>query len=283
MTRRWDVVVKINKYKHNQIVIGGNLSALIYSYLNNVPCIINKLSSPHQFEKINNRTQLELWNKLYFLLSLAGFNLFGDQVHYTRIDENEVTITTLNSKVITINFEKAVIFDDENTTGLPTSIEELYKTTSKFIVLDWMTARSCMIHDFEHFHTDEDFVKDIYFYPTERVAGNHPNQRDLIVVSHLTAEQLQDFDFSDTYARFKVLKLLKKEGFKGRKNGFLNEKQVYYSLDLKVEKREIKKFRMNLYDDTDKIEFNYSSPQELLVQKGVDGYQNKLNHLLNAL
>ena len=283
MIKRWDVVVNINKYKHNQVVIGGNLSALIYSYLNNVPCIINKLSSPHQFEKINNRTQLELWNKLYFLLSLAGLNLFGDQVQYTRINENEVAVTTLNSKVVKINFKKATVFDDENITGLPMSIEELYKTTNKFIVLDWMTARSCMVHDFEYLQTENDFVKDVYFYPTERVAGNHLNQRDLVAVSHLTTEQLQSFDYSDTYARFKVLKLLKKKGFKGRKNGFLNEKRVYYSLDLKVEKREIKKFRMNLYDDTDKIEFNYSSPQELLTQESVDDYQNKLNHLLNAL
>jgi hypothetical protein len=283
MTKRWDVVVKINKYKHNQVVIGGNLSALIYSYLNNVPCIINKLSPPHQFEKINNQTQLELWNKLYFLLSLAGLNLFGDQVQYTRINENEVVVATLNSKVVKINFKKATVFDDENITGLPISIEELYKTTNKFIVLDWMTARSCMVHDFEYLQTENDFVKDVYFYPTERVAGNHLNQRDLVAVSHLTTEQLQNFDYSDTYARFKVLKLLKKKGFKGRKNGFLNEKRVYYSLDLKVEKREIKKFRMNLYDDTDKIEFNYSSPQELLTQESVDGYQNKLNHLLNAL
>ena len=278
-----DAAVKIKKYKHDQVVIGGNLSALIYSYLNGIPCIINKLSVPHQFEKINNESQSELWKKLYFLLSLAGLNLFGDQVHYVRINKNEGAVTTLNSKIIKFVFEKAIVFDDENVTGLPMSIEDLYKTASKFIVLDWMTARSCMVHDFEHFHTGDDFVRDVYFYPTERVAGNHPNQKDLVVISHLTAEQLQDFDYSDTYARFKALKLLKEKGFTGRKNGFLNEKRIYYPLDLKVEKREIKKFRMNLYDDDDKIEFNYSTPQELLVQENKSNYLNKLNDLLGAL
>ena len=30
----------------------------------------------------------------------------------------------------------------------------------------------------------------------------------------LTSEQIQNFNYSDTYARFKTLKLLKKEGFK---------------------------------------------------------------------
>ena len=245
--------------------------------------MINKPSLPHQFEKINDTSQLELWNKLYFLLSLSGLNLFGDKAHYLRINQNEISVTTLSSKVIKMNFEKVIMFDDENVTGLPMSIEELYKTQSKFIVLDWMTARSCMVHDFEHFSTEEDFVKDIYFYPTERVAGNHANQKDLAVVSHLTADQLQDFDYSDTHVRFKVLKLLKEKGFRGRSNGFLNEKRIYYPLDLKVDKREVKKFRMNLYDDTNSMEFNYSNPQELLNQERTGGYQIKLNDLLKIL
>ena len=263
-------------------MIGGNLSALIYSYTNNIPCIINKPTPPQHFEKVEEQAQVDLWNKLYFLLSLAGLNLFGDQVHYIRINKNEIAVTNLNSKVIKINFEKAIVFDDENMTGLPMSIEELYKTKNKFIVLDWMTARSCMVHDFEHFHVEEDFVKDIYFYPTDRVMGNHPNQKDLVVVSHLTAEQLQDFDYSDTYVRFKVLKILKEKGFKGRTNGLLNEKRIYYPLDLKVEKREVKKFRMNLYDNTNKIEFKYATPQELLTLESTKSYQAKLNYLLKA-
>ena len=40
---------------------------------------------------------------------------------------------------------------------------------------------------------------------------------------------------------------------------------------------------MNLYDDSDEIEFNYSSPQELLIQENKGGYQNKLNDLLKIL
>ena len=118
-----DAAVRVRKYKYNQITIGGNLSALIYSYLNSTPCIINKLSVPHQFEKVNNESQLELWKKLYFLLSLAGLNLFGDQVNHVRINKNEAATTTLNSKVTKLNFEKAIVFDDENVTGLPMSIE----------------------------------------------------------------------------------------------------------------------------------------------------------------
>ena len=69
----------------------------------------------------------------------------------------------------------------------------------------------------------------------------------------------------------------------GRKNGFSGEKQIYYPLDLKVEKREIKRFRMNLYNNTDKIEFNYSTPKELLTGKKTNSYQSKLNNLLRAI
>lgn len=273
----------VKKSVYEKIIIGGTLSAFIYSYLNDAPLVINKLSPPFHFKKVDNTSQIELWNKLYFLLSLSGLNLVGDLAKHLRINNDEIAVAALNSKLIKINFKKAIIFDDENTIGLPMSIEELYKTTNKFIVLDWMTTRSCVAHDFNYLQTEDDFVKEIYFYPTNRVAGNHPDQKDLVSISHLTADQMQDFNYSDTYARFKTLKLLKKKGIKGRKNGFSSEKQIYYPLDLKVEKREIKRFRMNLYNNTDKIEFNYSTPKELLTGKKTNSYQSKLNNLLRAI
>ena len=235
------------------------MNKIVIFYKNNLPLVINKLRSPHRFEP----EKKQLWNKLYFLLSLSGLNLVGDLAKHLRINNDEIAVAALNSKLIKINFKKAIIFDDENTIGLPMSIEELYKTTNKFIVLDWMTTRSCVAHDFNYFQTKDDFVKEIYFYPTDRVAGNHPDQKDLVSISHLTADQIQDFNYSDTYARFKTLKLLKKMGIKCKKNGFLNEKQIYYPLNLQVEKREIMKAKMSLYKDLENIKFKYKLPKKI--------------------
>ena len=254
--------------------------------MNNLPLVINVLKPPHRFEKINSTSALELWKKLYFLLSLSGLNLTGEKTQQTRIKEdNCLSVTTHNVNLLEIEYEKLVIFDDENIMGMPISIEELAKTENKFLVLDWMIARPCMEHDFEHFQTDDDFVRDIYFYPTERMSGVHPRKKDLVAVSYLTKEQLHEFEYSDTYSRFKTTDIMKSHGITGRKNGYNSDgKQIHYELKLEIERREIRKTRMNLYDNTKSLKFNYSSCEEILNDSITkDSYQNKLNRYFKAV
>jgi len=267
-------------FHFNKVVIGGNLSSFLYSYTYGLPLVINELAPPHRFEEIDERSQLELWKKLYFLLSLSGLNLTGDKTQQVRIKENnQLSVTLSGANLLKINFDELVLFNNENINGLPPPIKE----TKKFLVLDWMITRSCMEHTFEHFHTEDEFVKDIYFYPTERLSGLHPNKKDLAAISYLTKEQLQDFEYSDTYARFKTTKIMKENGITGRKNGFLNDKQVHYALKLEVHRREVRKIQMDLYKDTDSIKFNYS-PAVSLFSKGLtDTYHNKLNNYFNIL
>jgi len=140
-----------------------------------------------------------------------------------------------------------------------------------------------MEHTFEHFHTGDEFVKDIYFYPTERLFGLHPNKKDLVAISYLTKKQLQIFEYSDTYARFKTTKIMKENGITGRKNGFLNGKQIHYALKLEVNYREVRKLQMDLYEDTDNIKFNYSPAASLLFKEPTSAYHDKLNNHFNIL
>lgn len=255
-----------------KIVIGGNLDALSYSYKNNLPLVINKLCSPYRFEP----EKKALWNKLYFMLSLSGLNILGDKTDNIRIDKEELMITTKDSKVIKIKYDKLVLFDDRSISGLPLPS----KKTEEFIVLDWMDAENCMMHNHEKINTNDNFVKKIYFYPTDRIFGNHTTKKDLIVVSRLTKKQLQDFRYSDTMARFKTEKMLKNIGITGRKNGFTGGKQINYSLKLKVKKREVRRLKMHLYENTENIEFNYSTVEEE-IKKTDTGYINKLENIFN--
>jgi len=279
------VLTKLPIYEYDTIVIGGNIAALLYSYNNNIPIIINNLNPPHRFEQIGTHSKLELWKKLYFLLSLSGLNLVGDKAQYIRIkDENIFSVATSNSCSIKVSFDKLIVFDDENVSGLPVSIEELSQTSNKFLVLDWMVAKPCMEHDFEHFHTDDEFVRDIYFYPTERMTGIHPRKKDVVAISYLTAEQLQEFEYSDTYARFKTTKIMKSHGITGRKNGYANGKQIHYTLKLEVDRREVKKIKMNLYNNTKNIEFKYSPPGDFLNERIlIKSYQSKLNGFFKVI
>tara|TARA_R110000851_G_scaffold124427_1_gene254706 strand:+ start:595 stop:1398 length:804 start_codon:yes stop_codon:yes gene_type:complete len=261
-------------YQHDTVVIGGNLNALLYSYTNNLPLIMNRLSRPF----FVNKEELSLWNQMFFLLSLSGLNLFGDKVEQTRVDKKELLVTTKDLRAFKVNYDKLIIFDDKNIIGLPIA----KKKKDKFMVLDWITAKPCTKHDHEYFYVGDDLIKEIHFYPTNRIPGHHPKLKDLVAVSYLNSEQLQDFDYSDTYVKFKAEKILKENGITGRKNGFANGKQITYNLKLKVEKREVRKTKMDLYKNTESLEFNYSSLGTIITNAS-GAYASKLNGALNII
>ena len=65
----------------------------------------------------------------------------------------------------------------------------------------------------------DDFVKQVWFYPTDRIDGNSP-VKDACLVSRLTDEQLLDFNYSQTMARFKMIAEMESRGMKGLFNGY---------------------------------------------------------------
>ena len=263
--------MKNHKYSFDKVVVGSNVNALVYSYINDLPLIMNCLSRPF----FVNKEDLDLWNKLFFLLSLSGLNLFGDKIEQVRIDKEELLVATKDLRAFKVSYNKLVIFDDKNIIGLPIAKEK----KDEFMVLDWITANPCTKHDHEYFHVGDDLIKEIHFYPTNRTPGHHPKLKDLVAVSFLNSKQLQDFDYSDTYVKFKAEKILKENGITGRKNGFANGKQIAYNLGLKVDQREIRKAEMDLYENTESLEFNYSSLDEMFAKAG-ETYAAKLNGAL---
>ena len=94
---------KNHYYKVNKLVIGSDLSALIYAYLNNYTFIFKEVVEPTPFEflpldfplylfnhdkvEINmisldgtvkfGTPKLELWNRLVFVMSCSGLLPFG--------------------------------------------------------------------------------------------------------------------------------------------------------------------------------------------------------------
>ena len=240
-------VIKIPKQEYDKVVVGGNLRALQYSDENNIPIVINKIDLPNYFEKINNVPAVNIWQNLFYSLSLAGLNLVGNKAANIRIRGESVSVSTAGARTIKLKCSEIIVFDDEKVSGLPAPEKE----NEDFVVLDWMIARSCESHLYNVIETEDLFVNKVYFYPSERGDGNHPNRKDLVSVSFLKKEQLNDFEYSDTYARFKVAHLLKEKGLRGIKCGGSN----HYALKLEVDRREIKKAHMHLYKSTERIKF----------------------------
>ena len=154
-----------------------------------------------------------------------------------------------------------------------------------FKVFDWIDATCCTTHEHQYFETDDDFVREVCFYPTERLDGYRPDRKDLVAVSYLSKEQLNDYEHSDTYVKFKVLNMMKKSGIRGARNGrdMLDKtKYKHYALKIQPQKREVVPLQKNLYDDIENIDFVYQSEEGILLEVSVDKPQY-IHHLNSEL
>jgi len=252
-------------YEVDEMVVGNSLEAVSYSYLNEKPLLLNSRKKPYFFEFFEKgsslekymvdsveyelstpngirkvgASKLEVWEKLVFYLSVAGLTSTADKAFSIRIeDDNLIKVTTHDSRVIRFKFNNLRIFDTENIAGF-----DSFKNSEKYKVVDWVHVRSGMKHEHDYLETDDDFVKEVYFYPSYRMgSGENDDRKDLVAVSYLTKKQLDDFEYSDTYVKFKVLNLMKEAGIKGPRNGRRHDdpnKHAYHSVKIEPSSREI--------------------------------------------
>jgi hypothetical protein len=254
--------LKDHVYKHDKIVIGSGVNALLYSYFNNLPVIFTDIRKPRFFERFgldinfdelgfNSKTaniftdngirtvgvpKNYIWGRLIYLLSYAGLMPLSDKAVSIRLQSrNILKVSTEYSRFVKFKFNELHVFADDNLHGISAQTDHLYE------VLDWMNVRSGMNHEYDLINNSSDFVRHIYFYPSSRIDGAH-DKKDLVAISYLTKDQLDDFNYSDTYARFAVEDLMKQSGIKGRRNGRdTNNPNIYryYSIKVEAAKREV--------------------------------------------
>ena len=270
------------------IVIGGCIKSLLYAFFHELPIIFAKPQPPFRFDVLpdcdvgvlglehKDRTQLEIWERLVFLLGMAGLMPISSDDNKLRVADNTLTVISGNSAT-KFNFNKLVIFDDEQVKGLPRVAREEKK---KNTVIDWVNVRSGCNHNIPYLVDDEgSFVNKIIFYPTER--SDNKKHKDLVAISHLTDQQLQDFDFSDTMARFKIIRMMKEAGIRGARNGrdVKNpEKYKYYAVKVEPAEREVIKNSKRFYEPDDRFNFRYDTLEEILLAgQEPRGYLKKLS------
>ena len=275
-------------YKKDKIVIGGDLRALLYAFINELPVIYTNAHRPLRFDKFDHMNlsnlgfscdepvgQAEIWARLNFFLGLSGLLPLGSAATNMRVSENRLTVATQHARNIKFDFNKLVIYEDEGITGLTRVSEEKRK---KNRVVDWVNVRSGCRHGVDYLEDDDDFVKEIHFYPTER--SDNKKLKDLAAVSYLTDEQLKDFDFSDTMAKFKIKKMMKKAGIRGARNGRdVNrpDHYKYYAIKIEPADRQILPDVVRHYEPDERFEFRYDTLEELVNNLGYpEGYLAKL-------
>jgi len=287
--------LKIDKhiYSYETIVIGGGLNALLYSFFTGYPCIFVKPDPPFRldvcdekhdfgFLHLRSKNQREAWERLILLLGIAGQLPMTSRASSLNIRDNLLKVTTPNSRLGRFEFKKLMIFSDQNTFGLPFMKEQV---ESKYKVLDWFSVRSGMEHGCDVLEGDSDFVKRVHFYPSERF-GNQKTDRirkDLVSVSFLDQEKLDDFDYSDTMAKFKIINMMKGAGIRGARNGrdtYNPNIYRYYSIKIEATEREVIPNIKNYYEDDARFEFCDTTPVEIMEKYGShsESYACKINH-----
>lgn len=225
--------------KVRNLVIGGNLAALEFAFKEGYHVFYDKLETPLYLEKTKEGfSKKDILDNYCFLLSMSGLNLHTKYVAEFRIKQNSLFVTGKTSWQVEYRAEK--IFDlrlqpDSNT---------LYK------VVDYINVRSCGHHDLRELKTEDNFVKEVYFYPSKRCNSSknfslstHTYEtvtKDVIVVSYLTKKQIDKDEYSQIYSRLKLKELMKESGIKGKRCGVTENGSIKRnSIKLEFEKREI--------------------------------------------
>jgi|15BtaG_2_1085339.scaffolds.fasta_scaffold00154_4 hypothetical protein len=280
--------MQIHRSEAEEVVIGSTLSGLLYGYYTGASIVYTELKIPFRFDRFGAYFDLDkvvrqpeprqfvtldrkemaglpkrdMWEKLFFILSMSGQIPFADKVKSIRVED---TLKVVTRKTNEINFNKLRIFDDTEIWGIP-SLGTPDKTTA-FRVYDWINVHSGTTHGLDYIaDIAGSVIEKVIFYPSDRVDGNH-NKKDIVCISNMSENQLNDYRFSDTYVRFKIEKLMKEAGIRGRRNGRdqLNpEKYKYYALKLESAERQIERIGFSHRSDIKNVVLDSRTPEEII-------------------
>ena len=93
-------------------MIGSSLESVLFASRTNCTLILNKVSPPEIYEA----EDLETWNQITFLLSMAGKIPMSDKVSTIRIieEDKKIKVFTLSNRMVEFTCDEVFVFDDEN-------------------------------------------------------------------------------------------------------------------------------------------------------------------------
>ena len=284
-----------HEYFYETIVIGGGLDALLYSYFRALPCIFVEPAIPFQFDVLEGSFDFSflglegsnkeiIWQRLIAALSLGGQLPMSDKTEAISIQDNKLKAVTSNSRLGRFEFNKLVIFDDRGVRGLPPVRRQ---EVGKSRIFDWFHVRSGMEHNHDSLDTEDNFIQKVIFYPSDRF-GNQTSGRvrkDLVAISYLDQDKVNDFDYSDTMAKFKITQMMKDAGIRGARNGrdaYNPNIYRYYSPKIEAVERQVFKNVKNFYKKDKRFDFRHEIPEEVikLFSCNPQSYSSKITDLL---
>ena len=264
-------------FEYENIVVGSDLKATLFAFNNNLPILFSQPRRPFRFDFLKPNTNLGcvkltsstpeiqkelLWERLLFLLNLDGKVPLANLCTSMRFDGEHLTCSNEYSKIGALNFSNCFYFGDDNISGL---VREKELANPTYTCYDWIAFNSGGKHKVDYIWVGDDFVKEIWFYSSDRMCGNSP-VKDACVVSTLTEDQLSEFDHSETMARFKMISEMEKRGMKGRQNGYSsNGNPKHYKFKTTPIRRTKRRDPMEIISKDDRVSLPSVSEKSLLA------------------
>lgn len=230
--------------EHNNIVVGSSLEAILFAAQNFFPVVFSDFRKPFRFDcfepaldlhylnmphalgpksltTFNGQIEIGIpkylvWERLMFLLSMRGYVPLSNLCRNMRASDNKIICYNEYSKIAEIRFDNCYYFGDNNIQGL---FEQKVLDNCEYTCYDWIAFNKGGKHEIDFIETDDDFVKRVWFYSSDRIDGNTA-VKDACILSIMTDEQIGDFNYSETMAKFKLISEMESRGMKGQFNGF---------------------------------------------------------------
>jgi|TARA_R110002012_G_scaffold305589_1_gene509784 hypothetical protein len=292
----------LNSY-YEQIVVGSSLRAVLFAALNDFPVFFTKPEKPFEFdyfdpsidlsswglhnelqlwttpngEKKTGQNKIALWEHVFFVLGLKGLTPFSDFCSSLRIDDNTLTGYSEYAKLRSVDFGVCHYFDDHASYNLLPSenTPKTYNVYDRFAFIRGGKHHLDLIEDKDH------FCNKIWFYPSPRLDGE-TLIKDACVLSILSDDQIDDFDFSETLVRLTTLQKMKDLGLRGPKNGKQADgSQRYRSFKAQAINRTKFLISPPLWLETDTIKVPQIAEADLVKDLGRIAENNK--RILNSI
>ena len=291
-------------YNYDNVVVGSSFDAVLFAFVNNYPIVYSGYDFPFRFDyidqdvdlssvKIENITSVVktiddqvlvgipkviLWERMLFLLSLDSKAPLSNLCHSLRRKDKKIICSNEYSKIAEINFNTCHFFYDS---GASNFVKEKELASDKYICYDWIAINKGGKQKIDLIETNDMLAKEMWFYPSDRIDGATAI-KDVCVVSVLTKQQINDFNYSETMVRFKLLHEMQSLGLKGPSNGYgPNGKLKHYKIRATSTDRTIRKLQHSLKPNTCDIKITQLHRESFLsrIPKACMAYDRFLRHL----
>ena len=230
----------MNDFYFDELVLGGSLTALLYAYKKNLPILIDVAHIPFVLEEVPSHWNIsflgftkeghykksQVWDRLSFLLAMAGLVIFPNNIQSFRLEGDKIQIIGLDNKRMNVHYNKLIEFDRD--------------TKDHLMVYDWFAVHSGSRHDWEVIPNPESDLCHLLLFHRSTRSRTRKDVKDVCTVSRVPRAFINKIEWSPTYTRIKTLQMMKEVGIRGRANGYNKKgKTLHYAISIEHMYREV--------------------------------------------